>query len=306
MTSSKNTVTTSRVPTGAPIPSLFSQLMPLSADAQLFFSLLPESGATDDIEIMNDRFAGRGKNAAWLPIRTTDAGLDGTVQTLKLFGNLAGLAIHAPFQQAMLRHLDSLSPLGRLAGIADVARRTADGGWEGGIAALPAFRRTLRAEGVDPHGAKVWLIGADGRAVASALSLAEQGVASLTVADKRLDAAMALTGRVRAAFPGLPVSVGVPGPESIDIVVDNLSATGAGTAQAMASPEKLRPDTLVIDGLARRTPGRFVATSRKAGLPVIGGDCLLVQLLAVYDEFFGWSRIPYKDGTLRDAVKAAA
>ncbi len=43
-----------------------------------------------------------------------------------------------------------------------------------------------------------------------------------------------------------------------------------------------------------------------ADLPLIAGDCLLIHLLNIYDEFFRWSRIPYKDGTLLSPLRNAA
>ncbi len=190
--------------------------------------------------------------------------------------------------------------------MADVARRTPDGRWEGDIAAFQAFKRTLRGEGIDPKGSRVWLIGAQGRAVAFALSLAERGVASLTVADERVDAAISLAARVQAAFPGVAVSVGVPDTRSIDIVVDSTGMGGGGGLASATDPGRFRSGTLVIEALARQRTGGYAEACMTADLPLIAGDCLLIHLLNIYDEFFRWSRIPYKDGTLLSPLRNAA
>lgn len=283
-----------------------AHLMPLGAEAQVFCALLPDEAESEVVEIMNTRFAGRGKNAAWLPIHSSPDKLKETLETLKLFENLAGFSAHSRFQRVLAEGLDNLSPRGRLSGLADVARRMPDGSWEGDLAALDAFRRTLRAEGVDPKGARVWLIGAEGSAAAAALCLAERGISALTVADEQVDAALTLASRVRAAFPRVTVSIGIPDARSIDIVVDGVSATGPKDPVPTADPSRLRPGTLVIAAIARQRMGGFVERSLKAGLPVVAGDCLLVHLLNSFEEFFGWSRIPYKDGLLQNPFSISA
>lgn len=286
--------------------STSDHLMPLGAEAQLFCALIPQGAAADDVEIMNTRFAGRGKNASWLPIPATRDQFAKTIDTLKLLGNLVGLSIHSPFQQVIFDHLDSVSPRGRFAGLADVARRTPDNGWEGDLAALDAVRRTLRAEGINPKGARTWLVGSEGSAVAAAFSLAEQGISSLTVVDDQVGPAIALAARVQAAFPRVAVSVGIPDARSIDIVIDGTSTAGSGYTIPAADPARLRRETLVIEATARQQIGPFADSCLKAGLTVVAGDCLLVHLLNSYDEYFGWSRIPYKDGSLLDPFTAAA
>ena len=281
-----------------------AHLMPLGAEAQVFCALLPDEADSEIVEIMNTRFAGRGKNAAWLPIHAAADDLHNTLDTLKLFGNLAGFSAHSRFQKLLAERLDTLSPRGRLAGLADVARRMPDGSWEGDLAALDAFRRTMRAEGVDPRGARVWLIGAEGNAVAAALCLAERGISALTVVDEH-DAALTLASRVRAAFPRVSVSIGIPDARSIDIVVDGVSMAATQNLLAATDPNPLRPDTLVISAIARQRMGSFTERCAKAGLPVVAGDCLLEHLLTSFEEFFGWSRIPYKDAVLRNPHSAS-
>ncbi|MBE0533783.1 MAG: hypothetical protein IH626_23410, partial [Rhodospirillales bacterium] len=173
-------------PTGG-LFSALDHLMPLSPEARVFCVLGPDDIDVDAIDIINKRFAGRGKDAIWLPMRVAAETFDAVVKTLDLVQNIAGMAIHDPYQAAILPHLDHLSPLAQLAGAADVVRRTADGQWEGDIALFDAFRRTLRAEGVDAKGARVWLVGARGMLGTEVeASLRSQGIESFST-DLELD-----------------------------------------------------------------------------------------------------------------------
>ncbi len=284
----------------------FAHLMPLGADAQLYCALVPDGNPVDDVEIMNTRFAGRGKNAAWLPVPAPKDRFADVFETLTLLENCAGLALHGPCQKDIVPHLDNLSPRGRIAGLADVARRTSGRSWEGDLAALDAMRRTLRSEGVAPKGARVWQIGAEGSGIAAALSMAEHGVSALTLIDDNMAAAIALASLVRAAFPRVTVSVGVPDARSIDIVVDATSGLESTGILPSSDPTRLVSGTLIVEAVARRQTGFFADQCLKAGLAVVGSDCLLIHLLSIYDEFFGWSRIPYKDGSLKTPFLAAA
>jgi shikimate dehydrogenase len=281
--------------------SALDHLMPLSPEARVFCVLGPDDIDVDAIDIINKRFAGRGKDAIWLPMRVAAETFDAVVKTLDLVQNIAGMAIHDPYQSAILPHLDHLSPLARLAGAADVVRRTADGQWEGDIALLDAFRRTLRAEGVDAKGARVWLVGARGGA-AAAFALAERGIATLTIADPRIGAATDLAGRVQAAFPRVSASVGVPDARAIDIVIDGAAAGEPENALVAFDPARLRPEALVIDGLARPRMSPFIERSAEAGLATLAGDPVQASLMNLYEEFFGFSRLPYKDATIRHPI----
>lgn len=119
--------TTSRTDPQSPLAGgLFSaldHLMPLSPEARVFCVLGPEDTDVEAIDIINKRFAGRGKDAIWLPVRVTPERFDAVVKLLDLVQNVAGMAIHDPYQAAILPHLDRVSPLARLAGAADVVRR---------------------------------------------------------------------------------------------------------------------------------------------------------------------------------------
>ncbi|WP_316979818.1 hypothetical protein [Shumkonia mesophila] len=281
--------------------SALDHLMPLSPEARVFCVLGPDDIDVDAIDIINKRFAGRGKDAIWLPMRVAAETFDAVVKTLDLVQNIAGMAIHDPYQAAILPHLDHLSPLAKLAGAADVVRRTADGQWEGDIALLDAFRRTLRAEGVDAKGARVWLVGARGGA-AAAFALAERGIATLTIADPRIGAATELAGRVQAAFPRVSASVGVPDAHSIDIVIDGAAPGEPENALLAFDPARLRPEALIVDGLARPRLSPFIERAAEAGLTTLAGDLVQASLMNLYEEFFGFGRLPYKDATIRHPI----
>lgn len=281
--------------------SALDHLMPLSPEARVFCVLGPDDIDVDAIDIINKRFAGRGKDAIWLPVRVDAERFDAVVKLLDLVQNVAGMAIHNPYQGAILPHLDRISPLGRLAGVIDVVRRTADGQWEGDIALLDAFRRTLRAEGVDAKGTRVWLIGAHGGA-AAAFALAERGIASLAIADSRIGAATALAQRVQAAFPTVATSVGVPDARSIDIVVDGVAGGEPDGPLLVFDPARLRPEVLILDGLARHRMSPFIERCAEAGRATVAGECLFASLMNLYEEFFGFGRLPYKDATIRHPI----
>jgi len=88
-----------------------------------------------------------------------------------------------------------------------------------------AITRALREDlGVEPHGAKVLLLGAGGAGRTAALKLASEGARALWLVNRTVSKAAELAREIQARFPEVQVTTGYP-KEEVDLL---LNATSAG------------------------------------------------------------------------------
>lgn len=149
----------------------------------------------------------------------------------------------------------------------------------------PGFGRFLRGDaGFDPAGRTALLYGAGGAARACALSLARDGLATLTVAVR--DPARA--DGVRATLEGLATRLTVVAfAAAADYPVDLLvNATPLGAEGEALPLPPLGPDTMVVDLLYRPSVTPLLVAARGAGATAFGGLGLLLHQAALSFELW--------------------
>ncbi|MFX1766850.1 shikimate dehydrogenase [Paraburkholderia sp. A1RI-2L] len=187
-----------------------------------------------------------GRDALVVPAHVAPAGLPAFFEGVASMRNVDGVIITVPHKFSAAEFCTSLSEEAAFLGAANTLRRTANGGWHGGMFDGTGFVAALADEGCDPSGKRALLVGAGGAGSAIAQALVNAGVASLDVRDNdgaragALVERLAMHGRsaVRVAAADVPA-------ESYEVVVN-------------ASPMGMRPeDPLPID-VSRLAAGTFV------------------------------------------------
>lgn len=174
-------------------------------------------------QALNALFARRGIDAVAVPMHVDSAGLVAFMTGLRGLRNLDGLVVTVPHKVAVADLCDTLSEDASLAGAANVVRWTADGRLAGALFDGLGFVAGLVAQGHDPRGRSVLLIGAGGAASAIAVALARAGVRRLTIANRSMDKADALAARLRAVYPAAEIAAGAADAGGHDIVVNGTS-----------------------------------------------------------------------------------
>jgi shikimate dehydrogenase len=247
----------------------------------------------------NAAFAALALPYVYLPWALSPDGLAAAAAAFRAMENFAGANVTVPYKEAIRVHLDTLSTeaegIGAVNTIVPREGRLIGHNTDG-----EGFIASLRDEGgVDPRGARVFLLGAGGGARGVAYALAAHGAAEIRVANRspgRADAMVAsLYGRFpRCQFLALPLQS--PGSaeavRSADVVIN---ATSVGLAPDETLPlnlDGLRPTTLVCDLIYRPPETALLRGARSKGCRVLNGLGMLLHQGAAAFRLFAGAEAP--------------
>lgn len=134
-----------------------------------------------------------------VPIEPSDR-IGEAVRGLRALG-LRGANVTVPHKQAVMPHLDWLTPAAQAIGAVNTIRVEADGALSGDNTDAPGFVADLREHGVEPMGKNVIVLGAGGSARAVVYGLAASGALDILIVNRTLDKAESLAAQMQALFP---------------------------------------------------------------------------------------------------------
>jgi shikimate dehydrogenase len=239
-------------------------------------------------ELFNPLFRRHGVDAVLVPAHVSPADLRGFVHHTLHARNIDGLWLTIPHKSAVYSMLDRCDPLGRVAQAVNAARRNHDGSLEGALFDGIGFVKALDGFGVQPKGARALVVGAGGAGVAIGVSLAERGVASLTLYDPDPARCIGVAARIRAAWPAVHVSVAsTSDPAGHDLVV-NASPLGLQSSDPLPfDAGRVDRDAAVVDILMKNQPTPLLQACEARGARVFPGFQMMIQQAPDYLAFFG-------------------
>jgi shikimate dehydrogenase len=219
--------------------------------------------------IHNAAFEALGLDWVYVAFRVEPGWVGPAVAGMRALG-LAGLSVTMPHKEAVVRHLDRLTPTASTLGAVNTVV------WEGeelvGDSTDGAgFVDALSDEGVDPRGMRAVVLGAGGAARAVVLALYRAGAADISVVPNRRPERAEQVAAVApgTARPGTVEEVG-----GADLVVNATPAgMGDGRLPFDLDPELLGPERVVVDLVYRPplTPLLEAARVRRAmAVPGLG------------------------------------
>lgn len=158
-----------------------------------------------------------------LPMQVSAEDFPAFITGLRALKNSGGAVVSMPHKIATANLVDELTPEARLVGAVNVIRRNGDGRLIGAMLDGEGFVSGLVAAGHCVKGAHILLVGAGGAASAIAFALAKHGCASLYIHNRTPDRAIALSERVRHAYPQLEVTTAIQATSHYDITINGTS-----------------------------------------------------------------------------------
>lgn len=234
-------------------------------------------------EVLNDYFARHRQDAVLVPIHVAPEGLPDLFAAFRRMKNLGGFIVTVPHKTAAAALCDELGPAGQAIGSVNAIRRTSDGRLVGDMFDGAGFVAGLRAQGQDPAGKRVLLLGSGGAASAIAFALAEAGVGALTIANRTASKAHGLLARLQPAFPDIIINGGPADPRGVDLVIN---ATSLGMNESDPLPldvGQLSRDTVVAEIIMKPEITGLLEAARGKGCTIHQGRHMLdeqVKLLA--------------------------
>lgn len=208
---------------------------------------------------------------------------------------LRGANVTVPHKQAVMSHLDRLTPAAQAIGAVNTIIVGGDGSLLGDNTDARGFIADLRDHQVEPARQAVLMLGAGGSGRAVAYGLAEAGAAAITIANRTLDKATRLAADMRSLFPAcawaactLPGGLAeAAGAASLVVNCTSLGMTPnvAGIPWDTALP--FRTDQTVYDLVYNPPVTRLLEQAKNDGARAIGGLGMLVWQGAV--AFTAWT-----------------
>ena len=216
------------------------------------------------------------RDAFLVPLHVLPKDLPEMVPMLRRIGNLKGLVITIPHKAAMAKLCDEVGPNGQLAGVVNTVRFEEDGRLVGDMFDGVGFVNAARANGIEPKGARVLMLGAGGAARAIGIALGDEGAEAITIANRTESRAGELAAVVQTVFPEVEVKAGPADASGHDLIV-NCTSLGLKPGDPMPmDPTTLRPDMRLFDIIAPRDT-ELMDAAHAAGLAIVVGGRPMVE-----------------------------
>lgn len=223
---------------------------------------------------------------------------------------LRGANVTVPHKQAVMPHLDWLTPAAQAIGAVNTIRVEADSQLSGDNTDARGFVADLRDHGVDPAGQRALVLGAGGSARAIVYGLAEAGCLSITILNRTVEKAHDLAMEMRILFPfcrlsghAMPEEIAVLAQEA-QIIVNCTSLGMTPNVEGIPWDERVafRPGQVVYDLVYNPPQTRLLQKAAADGAQAIGGLGMLIWQGAI--AFQRWTGQLPPVGVMRKAAEA--
>ena len=239
-----------------------------------------------------------------LPMRysawpTPPEALSGEVSKLRGHRYL-GANVTIPHKERVLPLLDGTDPLAATLGAVNTIVKEGQR-LIGHNTDVHGFVRSLKERAAfEPEGKSVLLLGAGGAARAAAFGLANEGVASLTLANRTLERARRLAEELRESIPtveAIPMEEAALGKAlaGVDLIVNATSigmSHGDAQARTPLGGDLIPPSALVCDMVYTPSETPLLREARNAGARTLGGLAMLIYQGAASFELWTGRQAP--------------
>jgi shikimate dehydrogenase len=238
--------------------------------------------------VFNTLFRAAGMNAIMIAFDIPPAGLESAVAGLKTVANIDGVIATVPHKARMVGLVDEVLPTGRMVGAINAIRRERDGRWVGDMFDGRGAVQGLRAQGIDPAGRRILLVGAGGAGSAVAFAMAEAGAALLTIFDIDTAKAARVIDGVRAGYPNVRAEAGPSVPSAAHDTVINATPLGMSPGDPFPiDPTTIDPSMLVVDVIMKPEVTPLLKAAQTRGCRIQPGRHMLDGQAAAIAAFFG-------------------
>ncbi len=257
-------------------------------------------------QMHNAAFAKAGLDYVYVPFHVRPKDLAAAIAGFKAI-NVVGINVTLPHKQAVISHLTSISREAELIGAVNTLTFT-DEGIHGDNTDAPGVLRALEENETMsvPVGENVVVLGAGGAARAVVVALALAGVASITIANRTVERAVALAEemgqKTGISMQGLGLSdaqLPVAVRESM-LLINTATVSMDATHPLLISADWLQPNTIVYDIVYTPPVTPLMRAAAARGCETLGGMGMLVHQGAI--AFEKWTGIAPCTETMHQAL----
>jgi shikimate dehydrogenase len=260
-------------------------------------------------QVMHDAaFDAAGIDARYVLMELEPDQVEAAVDAARSSDEWLGLGVTAPYKKVVAALVDEIEPDAAAIGAVNNVVRTDDGRLIGINTDAPGFRVGVeRAMGRPLEGASVVVAGAGGAAHAVVYALLTAGVARLTIANRTVDAALALAERFAGTGSGSTRGIDLHDASALDDAMATadlaVNATTVGMVDVGQSlpVDELRGHATVFDLVYVPPETPLLAAARARGLRAANGSEMLIAQAAI--AFERWTGVGGMDDVMRGAVE---
>lgn len=244
------------------------------------------------------------------PVNPDDAtGIGAAVHGLRALG-LRGANVTVPHKQAVMPHLDRLTPAAQLIGAVNTITVDANGDLVGDNTDAPGFVADLHSHGVDADGLHVLVLGAGGSARAVVCGLATAGAARVAILNRTIERAQALVDDLQPLYKHchlsahrLPEAIGaLASPADLIVNCTSLGMTPNTETNPWDAQTPFRAGQVVYDLVYNPPVTRLLLAAAADGARPLGGLGMLIWQGAL--AFEQWTGQPAPVDAMRGAAAA--
>ena len=214
--------------------------------------------------------------------------LDNVISGLKAMPNFGGMAITLPHKLPIMDLCDQIGKQGQLVGAVNFAafddnRRLIGDNCDG-----TGFVNGMLAAGYSVANKRVLMIGSGGAARAIAFSLADSGVAELSITNRTIVKADELANSVYKAYPDILVNSVDPDPRGYDIVLNTTSLGLKREDPLPINPEALERHQLVAEIIMNPEDTPILLAAKSRGCKIHYGRPMFDHQVAIIASLFGY------------------
>ena len=244
--------------------------------------------------MQNAAFAASKLDCVFLAFKVKSAEVGSAISGVRALG-IQGLNVTMPHKNAVIRFLDEVDQTAKLLEAVNTVKNENGklcGFNTDGVGALGA----LKANGVEPKGKKVVLLGAGGAARAVAFALAKEAD-ELSILNRTLVSAAELADLLKQEFDANVIAYTLS-PLAVKANVADadllINATSVGmkpnAKQTLVAPEWFKPDLAVMDIVYDPIKTKLAKDAKAAGAKVVSGvEMLIYQGAASFEIWTGCS-----------------
>ncbi len=257
-------------------------------------------------QMHNAAFAKAGLDYVYVPFHVRSDGLAQAIAGFKAL-NVVGINVTLPHKQAVIPYLTSISREAELIGAVNTLTFLEDG-IHGDNTDAPGVLRALEENGAlsIPVGEDVVVLGAGGAARAVVVAFALAGVASITIANRTTEKAIALAAEMQRktnvpmqgmGLTDTRVSAAV---RQSTLLVNTATASMDLTQPLLISVDWLQPNAIVYDIVYTPPVTPLMAAAAERGCQTLGGIGMLIHQGAI--AFEKWTGVAPCTQTMQQAL----
>ncbi|MDK2800096.1 MAG: shikimate dehydrogenase [Clostridiales bacterium] len=238
-------------------------------------------------------------NYVYIPFKVSSEQLENAVKGLKALG-VMGFNVTIPHKKNIIQYLDEVSKEALLMGAVNTVKNV-DGKLYGYNTDGQGFVKSLKNEGVAIEGKNILVIGAGGAARGITVSLALEGVQSITILNRTAQKAKAICTMINENVKNISRSDSLNYEnfnryiEDCDILINTTSIGMHPDIHAcpIENLTSLKSSTVVCDLIYNPSKTAFLANAEKKGCKIINGWGMLV--FQAINAFEIWMDIKIND-----------